>query len=300
MKRQLLLAEFLRTPWALTPDYLSLMSSVLTNWAFDQPLSLEVKEKIDADKEIVAARQSSANKSGSVAVIQVFGVLTQRPPQDISGSGGTSTSKIAQSVKAAANDPSVSKILIEFDGPGGSVYGTLEAAQAIYEARQQKPVIGISNSMAASATYWLASQCSELYCTPGGEVGSIGVYTAHQYLGKSLEDKGIQTTLISAGKYKTEANPFEPLDPQAQAAIQARVDDYYTMFTQAVAKGRGANVADVKGGMGQGRMLGAQEALDANMIDGIMSYDQLIDKILSESRPTRSRMAQAKRDLALM
>lgn len=300
MKKQLLLAQFASTPWALTPDYLSLMAGVLVNWSISAPVSAEIMDKIEDDKQARADRQSRGNNAGQIAVIPIYGVLTQRPPQDISGSGGTSTARIAQAVTAAANDPSVSQILMDFDGPGGSVYGTAEAADAIYSARQKKPVIGISNSMSASATYWLGSQCSEFYCTPGGEVGSIGVYTAHQYLGKALEAAGVDTTLISAGKYKTEANPFEPLSEEAQAAIQARVDDYYSMFLSAVSRGRGVSVGNVKGGMGSGRMLGAQQALEAHMIDGVMTFDALLEKMKSGTKPSRSRLAAARQQLAMM
>ena len=299
MKKHLLLAEFSSQLWALTPDYLSLMAGVLVNWTVSGPVSAEMTEKIEVDKQARSNRQAQSQQSGAIAVIPVYGVLTQRPPQDISGSGGTSTARIAAQVKQAANDTNIAQILLDFDGPGGSVYGTLEAADTIYQARQQKPVIGISNSMAASATYWLASQCSEFYCTPGGEVGSIGVYTAHQYVGKALEAVGIDTTLISAGQFKTEGNPFEPLGDEAKAAIQSRVDDYYSLFINAVARGRGASAKDVKSNMGGGRMLGASEAKAANMIDGVMTFDALLEKMQSQNKPTRSRLAAARNEQAL-
>lgn len=300
MKRQLLLAEFSRAPWALTPDYLSLMAGVLTRHAFGIPVSAEIMDKIDDDKQARSNRAAQHQKSGAIAVIPVYGVLTQRPPQNVSGPGATSTAQIAQAIKMAANDSNVSQILLDFDGPGGSVYGTLEAGDEIYKARQLKPVIGVSNSMAASATFWLASQCSELYCTPGGEVGSIGVYTAHQYLGKALEAEGVDMTLISAGQYKTEGNPFEPLGDEAKAAIQARVDDYYGMFLSAVGRGRGVTAAQVKSNMGGGRMLGATEAQAAGMIDGVMTFDAVLEKMLQSAKPNRSRLAAAHRDLSLM
>jgi ClpP class serine protease len=145
----------------------------------------------------------------------------------------------------------------------------------------------------------LASQCSEFYCTPGGEVGSIGVYTAHQYLGKAMEAAGLETTLISAGKFKTEANPFEPLGDEARAAIQSRVNDYYSMFIGAVARGRGASAGDVKKNMGGGRMLGATEAQAAGMIDGVMTFDALLDKMKGSASPTRSRLSAARHEQSL-
>lgn len=298
MKKHLLLAQFASTPWALTPDYLALMAGVLTNWTIKVAVAAEIIDKIEDDKQARAARTAQSQKSGAIAVIPVYGVLTQRPPQDISGSGATSTSNIAQAVTSAANNPSISQILLDLDGPGGSVYGTAEAADAIYQARFKKPVIGISNSIAASATYWLGSQCSEFYCTPGGEVGSIGVYTAHQYVGEAMEKVGLRTTLISAGEFKTEANPFEPLSDEAKAAIQIRVNDYYSMFVNAVARGRGASAVSVRNDMGGGRMLGADDALAANMIDGVMTFDALLDKMKRSASPPRSRLTAARHEQA--
>lgn len=299
MKRQLLLAQFASQPWALTPDYLALMAGVLANWATNEPISAEITDKIETDKEARAERTSQSNNRGAIAIIPVYGVLTQRPPQNISGTGATSTQNIANAVNDAADNPAIAQILMDFDGPGGSVYGLSEAADAIYSAAQKKTVIGIANSMAASATYWLASQCSELYCAPGGEVGSIGVYTAHQYLGEAMKKAGIDTTLISAGEFKTEGNPFEPLADEAKAAIQARVDDYYSMFLAAVARGRKSTVGTVKAAMGGGRMLGANDALAANMIDGIITFTDLLKKMQASQAPTRSKLAAAQNEFAL-
>lgn len=305
MKGQLLLAEFARTPWALTPDYLALAASVLARWAINAPLSAEVRNKIDHDIDARAQRADSRKSTGAIAVIPVYGVLTQRPPQDISGSGGTSSAMVAQVVKQAAADPDVAQILLEFDTPGGSVYGITEAGRAIYDARQQKPVIGIANSMSASAGLWLSAQCSEFYCTDGGEVGSIGVYTAHQYIGKALEKEGVEVNLISAGEFKTEGNPFEPLGDEARAAIQLRVDQYYSAFVNAVARGRGVSAATVTSKFGQGRMLGAEDALAAGLIDGITTFDALLDQLRGASaagKPsaTRSNRRAAAHSLTLL
>jgi ClpP class serine protease len=65
-------------------------------------------------------------------------------------------------------------------------------------------------------------------CTPSGDVGSIGVITAHEDLSTAQEMLGVKTTLIAAGKYKGEGHPFAPLDTEARAAIQRRVDEAYT------------------------------------------------------------------------
>ncbi|HEV2037133.1 MAG TPA: S49 family peptidase, partial [Candidatus Eremiobacteraceae bacterium] len=142
------------------------------------------------------------------------------------------------------------------------------------------------------------------YITPSGEAGSIGVYAMHQDLSKALEDAGVKTTFISAGKFKTEGNPRQPLAPEAQAFMQTRIDDYYSAFTKAVARGRNAPIARVRDGMGQGRSLGASAAVAAGMVDGVRTFDQTIQAVMRpRSQPLATlgqrRVASLRRELDL-
>jgi ClpP class serine protease len=91
-----------------------------------------------------------------------------------------------------------------------------------------------------------------------------------------MASEGVKTTLISAGKYKTEGNPYEPLSDEARAAMQAMVDDYYGMFTRAVAKGRGVSVDAVRNGFGEGRMVSASQAVKNGMADRVATLDQVL------------------------
>ena len=167
-------------------------------------------------------------------------------------------------------------------------------------------MVAIANSLAASAAYWIGCAASEFYVTPGGEVGSIGVWQAHQDYSKALDEAGVKTTLISAGKFKVEGNPYAPLDEDAQAFMQTRVDEYYTAFTRSVAKGRGVPIAQVRDAMGQGRVLGADAALAQGMVDGVASFDEVLRKMRKASKPsvtTRAlptRLSLARNDLALL
>jgi signal peptide peptidase SppA len=184
-----------------------------------------------------------------------------------------------------------------------------ELASEIVKAQAQKPVVAVANSLAASAAYWIGCSASEFYVTPGGEVGSIGVWQAHFDYSKALEDEGVKTTLVSAGKFKVEGNPYVPLDPKAQAFMQSRVDDYYNAFIQAVAVGRSVTVDDVRNGMGEGRVLGADAALAQRMVDGIASFDDVLARmqakvmgntVRSQPQKSHSRLKQARDALALV
>lgn len=308
MNKQLLISEFLTTPWALMPERLQAMTGILTRWSAGQVASDKTMFQINADRVIRDTRKqmAAANSGLNIAVLPLYGVVTQRANMvdDISGPGCTSTQQFSAALRQLLADSSVGQILIDIDSPGGSVYGVSELAHEIIQARAQKPVIAIANSLAASAAYWIGCSASEFYVTPGGEVGSIGVWQAHFDYSKALEEDGVKPTLISAGKYKVEGNPYVPLDEQAQAFMQSRVDDYYNAFIEAVSVGRGASIQDVQTSMGEGRILGAQAALAQNMVDGIATFDEVIAKMQANVRGNKlsnqSKLKRARNALALI
>ena len=308
MNHQLLVAEYLVTPWALMPERLSAVTAVIARWSGDARASDEVMHSVAADRNARDARRqaSVSNSGGGIAVLPLYGIVTQRGNMvdDVSGPGTASTQQFSNLLRAALQDETVSQILIDIDSPGGSVYGVAELADEIVSARAQKPVVAIANSLAASAAYWIGCSASEFYVTPGGEVGSIGVWQAHQDYSKAMDEAGVKTTLISAGKFKVEGNPYAPLDEEAQGFMQSRVDDYYAAFTKAVAKGRGVPISQVRDGMGQGRVLGADAALASSMVDGIATFEDVVKKMRRDARaqikPNASRLNQARNSLALM
>ena len=313
MNRQLLLSEFLTTPWALMPERLQTMAGVLTRWSAGEPPTDETMFQIQSERVLRDTRKqmAAANAGSGIAVLPLYGVVTQRGNMvdDISGPGSTSTQQFTSALRQVLADDTVGQILIDIDSPGGSVYGVAELASEIVKARAQKPVVAVANSLAASAAYWIGCSASEFYVTPGGEVGSIGVWQAHFDYSKALEEEGVKTTLISAGKFKVEGNPYVPLDPEAQAFMQSRVDDYYNAFIQAVAVGRGVTVDVVRNGLGEGRVLGADAALAQRMVDGIASFDDVLARmqakvtgnaVRSQSQKGPSRLKQARDALALV
>lgn len=262
------------------------MDEILTALAFKAAGGMFTPEEIQA--RIGAASLEAAAATGqqgsAVAVVPLRGTITHRGGGMAESSGGASAERFAKVMNMAAADPAVSAITIDVDSPGGTVNGVSEAAQAVYEARQQKPVIAHINGMGASAAYWIASQAHEIVASPGvidNSIGSIGVFTVHQDLSAALEKEGIKPTIISAGKYKVDGNPFEPLSDERRAFLQASVDTTYAQFIAAVACGRGVEASAVKSGYGEGRALSAVDAKKAGMVDRIATMDATLARLSS-------------------
>jgi signal peptide peptidase SppA len=239
-------------PWAVLPSTLALMRSILRMRAAGFKFTAEeIAERIGTPE---ARTGPAPREPGQIAVIPVWGLIGHRANElrDISSAVGTSTEILGAQIEAAIADPAVTSIVLDIDSPGGGVFGVEEVATTIRAARAQKPIIAVSNALAASAAYWIASAASEVVVTPSGLVGSIGVYSMHEDHSKELAEAGIDVTLIRAGKFKAEDNPFGPLTDAARAAIQERVDAYYALFTRDVAKGRGARSTPCATGSARG------------------------------------------------
>lgn len=284
-------------PWAIRRETLDVIVGLVAERAAGEELSdEEIRARIGAAEAarapyLIAVGGSGQRPAGVVQVLPLYGVIIPKANLLADMSGATSLQRFGAAFNAAVADPEIGAILIDVDSPGGMVDGVPELAAEMRAARGSKPISAIANTDAASAAYWLAVQADELVVTPSGQVGSIGVFSAHDDVSEAMAKIGVKRTLISAGKFKTEASPYEPLSDEARAHIQETVDDYYAMFTGDVARARGVEASAVRGGYGEGRMLTAKRALKAGMVDRIETFDAVAQRLgrAAAARPRRSR-----------
>lgn len=262
--------------WAIMPGTLEAMLELLAMHAAGESPSREVVAAATQGREPVSQRQARG-----VQIIPIAGPIFPRANMMTEMSGATSLSSVREEFAAAVEDDRVSSILLELDSPGGMADLVPEFAAEIFAARDVKPVVAVANTLAASAAYWLGSAASEFYVTPSGMTGSIGVFATHVDVSKQQDQEGIKTTLVSAGKYKTEGNPYEPLSDSARAAMQTRVDSFYDLFTADVAKFRGTSQEAVAAGYGEGRVLDAKASVRAGLVDGIQTFDSTLGAMLA-------------------
>jgi len=284
---------------AKEPIYIAMQDAPHTCSSILLPEAVEAAKRECAACQAAAPGSSSRSKAGSIAVLPISGTISHRTGLMSDMSGGTSTEKFTQWLRAAVADPSVKAIVLDIDSPGGTVDGVPELADEIYKANQSKPVTAVANTQAASAAYWLGSQAKEFVVTPSGEVGSIGVFGAHEDMSQALDKAGVKVSLVSAGKYKTEGNPFEPLSDEARGALQDSVNSYYDMFTRAVARGRQSDQQSVQNGFGQGRMIPANKAVKMGMADRVATLDQTLAR-LGARTPMPGSAAKAETDLEIV
>jgi ClpP class serine protease len=145
------------TPWAIREEKLQAIRDFLARKTAGDVLSRdEIQLALSGRARPMAIAPTEANK---VALINVQGTISPRLSLMDEISGGCSAEDVGKAFDAAIADETVGTIVLNFDSPGGSVFGIQELGDKIYAGRGKKRIIGLANHEAASAAFWLLSQC---------------------------------------------------------------------------------------------------------------------------------------------
>lgn len=276
------LMDVMTAPWAITVDMLNEIRGI-----YETHLR---GDKIDIDGVEARLGHSLNNERENyqvikgVAVIETHGVIAKRMNMFSRISGGVSTQLLEKDINEALEDPEVKAIILDIDSPGGTVDGTFELADSLHEMRGSKPIVSLANGLMASAAYAIGSAADKVYISgPTTMVGSIGVVSTHTDYSGYEEKIGVKTTEIYAGKYKRIASQHAPLTQDGRESMQEHVDYLYSVFVEKVATFRGVPVRTVLDDMADGRLFIGQQAIDAGLVDGVSTLDNLIAE-LSEGR----------------
>jgi signal peptide peptidase SppA len=214
-------------PWAIAPEAMDGIIGLAMDMAAGKIFTLPQSE----------APQSIMSVADGVATISITGPLLPTTDEfDRVMLGATSLDEVRSTVESAAADPAVTSIVLNIDSPGGTVRGTPEAADAIYEASKVKPVRAHTSGTMASAAYWLGSQATSVSMTRSASVGSIGVMVPHIDQSKRAEMLGVKVELFTTGKFKAAGFPGTSLTESQRELIQERIDQVFGEFKSAVTR----------------------------------------------------------------
>lgn len=288
------LLDIINGPWAIRPEMLGEIQNIYRMHMRGDKIDIKaIEEKLGRD---LKNEPKGYQVKDGVAVLTIDGVIAKRMNLMMEISGGVSSELIARDFKQALADPDVRSILLDIDSPGGTVAGTQELANLIFEARSQKTIIAYADGTMCSSAYWIGSAAGKMYISGDTvEVGSIGVVAAHVDYSEWERQKGIKTTEITAGEYKRILSDVRPLTESGRAYLQDILDTMYSAFLSDVAKFRGVSVDKVLSDMADGKIFIGKQAITAGLVDGVSTFDRLISE-LSAGAADSNFFAQAASD----
>ncbi len=225
-------------PWAVLPETQAAIREGFETWRAEgaSTTSVQRENHFSAEQLQLSAptsRGSQVYRRGAMAFIPVSGIIGKRLSMLESMCGGYDVDQLAQDVDEVAQDQGVSNVLFAFDSPGGVVTGVPETARLMRDlAARGKNTYAFTDTLVASAAYWLYSQAQNRYATESAEVGGVGVYAYLLDRTNQLKNAGVEPTVIRAGKFKAEGMPGVPLSDEGRAHLQDQVDSIYKVMTQ--------------------------------------------------------------------
>ena len=272
MKFERVQRELYGKPWALMPQVYD---------SFHRALQNRIQfNKEDAVMEFMGQRveyklpQEYTNIDG-VAVIEIDGALGYRLDQiDKACIGMVDYNDIREAIDKANSDQTVGSILLHINSPGGMVTGLKETADYIQSSL--KPTVAFTDSLCASAGYYLASACTSIFGTYSSDVGCIGTLMSWIDITGAMEMAGLKAELIASGKYKGMGTPGIPLTDEQRAYLQDEVDELAEEFRNYVVSRRG----NVQGESMEGQTMSGKNALAAGLIDEVGDFEEALTEAI--------------------
>lgn len=216
------------------------------------------------------------NPETGIAVVSVIG------PTYASYWGAGTYSRLRATIESCLDNDEVNAIVLSINSPGGDVNGLFECCEYLAKAKEAKPIHAHVTGMCCSAAYAIAASCTDITATQTSEIGSVGVYAQAYDDTEFLKKEGILSRIFrSKNAEKKNASPFSE---EGAKDIQEKIDFYEGCFYTVLSEGRGMNREDCIDLFGHGSVFLALDALERNMIDNVMAYDELINKLASSDK----------------
>lgn len=239
---------------------------------------------------------------GNTAIVSISGSLSHKETWFTQFFGIMTYETIANISAILAADEGIENVLLDIDSPGGMAKGVDVASDAIKALRESgKPVHSHVSGSMMSAAYWLGSSAETVMASKNAELGSIGVIAVHLDLSKMHDELGAKFTVLRKGEEKALATPYEKLSDKGREQIERSMERSYTAFIDQVADNRGLPAAYVREKIATGREFSAQEAVELNLADEVISFNDAASKLVgasSESNETNwSKAAMSKKPI---
>lgn len=237
---------------------------------------------------VEVAESGPPQAARKLAIIEVQGVLLDTPTSLVGSSRGTTKNALAMLDRAIADD-AVAGVLLRLDTPGGSVTDADLIHHRIRRLREKnKKVVVQMGDICASGGVYAAVAADEIWAHPTTLTGSIGVIIQSLNVHDLLQRHGVADVSVTSGENKALLSPTLPVRAEHRRILQDIVDKLHGRFVRIVAEGRALEEPVVRA-IADGRILTADEAKEAKLIDGIGYREDVLARLesVAEGGPFR-------------
>lgn len=167
-----------------------------------------------------------------------------------------------------AEDDNAKALVVRINSPGGTTAGSEELYHAIRRVAENKPVVAVMGTLAASGGYIAAIAADHIVARETTITGSIGVIFQTAELSGLLDRIGVNVETVKSGALKGEPGFDKPMTDEARAALQSMITDSYNWFVDLVAERRAMDREQVQT-LADGRVYTGRQAAANGLVDSL-------------------------------
>ncbi|PKP38350.1 MAG: signal peptide peptidase SppA [Bacteroidetes bacterium HGW-Bacteroidetes-14] len=186
-----------------------------------------------------------------------------------------------ETIDKAATDNAIKFIYMNVTNLNAGISHIEEVRSALVRFRESgKPIIAYADNFSQPA-YYLATAADKIYMNPGGMAPLTGLSMSSLFFKDLLDKAGLEVQLIRHGKFKAAAEQFisNKMSPENREQIQSYIDAVWKTWVDDISAARGITPERINQMADNLELHSASKALEANIVDGLMYKDKLVDTL---------------------
>jgi len=229
---------------------------------------------------MVLTREPSVPRSATL-VLEPGGGLPELEPDDVVGqlfqAESTTVQGLVGALRKAARDSRVRTVLLRPSTLDLPYWGKVqELRDAIVAFRASGKMVVAFLEYGGDREYYLASAADQVFLLPTSPLDLTGVASYEVFLRGALDRLGVYPDYIAVGDYKSAPNQYTEtgFTETHREMAESLNQDMYEQLVTGIAESRSLTPDAVRMLLDSGP-LGAQDALDAGLVDGLVYEDEL-------------------------
>ncbi len=282
------------------------------NGFVDRHKNFEIGFRINFFQSFIGARRSASSKGHHRGTTFFYGSTNRRqesivkvtprrlltnlsgrpnenPSKPFFGKQPSSYLNLLTDIYRAADDESIDEMVLSLNKLSIGFAQAEEVRSALDYFKSKKKRIICHLSYPNNLAYYIASTCDKIIVPPVTQLKLVGLKAELSFYAGTLDKIGVKTELLKIGAYKTAAETFtqEASSDANKKQINRLLDNLYGQLVSGIAKGRAVSEEAVRTLIDQGPFT-TQEALDANLIDGVAYLDEIKETFPDELKSSKT------------
>jgi protease IV len=248
-------------------------------------------------EELKLKHTKGSSRTNKLVVMKLNGTVVdpyQDSPAGLFQGPAINGYEVKKNILTLADKGETKALILDLNTYGGSPDSARLINEGIqyYKDKTKNPLIVYVDSAATSAGAMLSSNATKIYANQYALVANVGVAGGISFkyknpmnlkLGEMAVDTkdGIEARQLFAGKYKRDADPFNPTPDEVENVSlgQNLINQVYNEFVAQMVKDRGIDEAILRNTVGAKALI-AKDAKQYKFIDETLNREQAIEKTL--------------------